>query len=243
MQGDASVDVEAWLNSLGLGQYAAVFAEQEIDADTLRVLTVEDLRELGIPLGHRKKLAEAIAQLEPVRSVQSDGSLPTGVTSVGMTGEHRQVTVLFADLTGYTKLSAELGAEETHHLLNRYFQTVDQILDDYGVAMIRHIGDGIMAVFGAPVAHTNDPERALRAALDIHRSLKSVSMSEGRELLAHIGIASGEVVASPTGSVAHHEYSVTGNSVNLASRLQDTAGPGETLISDMVYQAVSPYAD
>jgi hypothetical protein len=101
------------------------------------------------------------------------------------------------------------------------------------------MGDNVMAVFGAPVAHSDDPERALRAALDIHRTMAELSEEFGRDLRAHIGIASGQVVASGTGSDAHREYTVTGNSVNLASRLQDKAEAGETLISQAVHRAVA----
>lgn len=79
-----------------------------------------------------------------------------------------------------------------------------------------------MAVFGAPIAHGNDPERAVRAAIDIHRAVAKV-VSEGEPLAVHIGIASGQVVAGGTGSAAHQEYQVTGDSVNLGSHLQDLA--------------------
>jgi len=90
-----------------------------------------------------------------------------------------------------------------------------------------------MAVFGAPVAHSDDPERAMRAALDIHAALARMEPA----LTAHIGIASGTVVASEMGSAEHREYTVIGDSVNLASRLQDQARPGETLISGAVHRA------
>jgi class 3 adenylate cyclase len=143
------------------------------------------------------------------------------------------VTVLFGDLTGFTSLSEGIDPEETHALLNRYFQTVDEIVRTYGGTIDKHIGDGLMAVFGAPVAHSNDPERAMRTALDIHSALAKMQPP----LTAHIGIASGTVVASGMGSDAHREYTVIGDSVNLAARLQDRAGAGETLISDAVFNA------
>ena len=105
-------------------------------------------------------------------------------------GERRQVTVLFADLTGFTKLSRDLGAEETHTLLNCYFETVDGVVENYGGTIDKHIGDAVMAVFGAPTAHDDDPLRAVRAALDIQQSMAGLSQSVGRELQTHIGIAS-----------------------------------------------------
>ncbi|HEX2243967.1 MAG TPA: adenylate/guanylate cyclase domain-containing protein, partial [Gammaproteobacteria bacterium] len=127
-------------------------------------------------------------------------------------------------------------------LLNHYFEIVDKIVQDYGGTVDKHIGDNVMAVFGAPVAHTDDPQRAIRTALEIHRAMESVSKTAGRPLQAHIGIATGQVVASKTGSDTHREYTVTGGAVNLASRLQDMAGPGQTYISDAVQRAVAGIA-
>ena len=154
-------------------------------------------------------------------------------------GERRQVTVLFADLSGYTGLSQDRDAEETHALLGQYFAVADGAVERYGGHVDKHIGDGVMAVFGAPVAHTDDSERAVRAALDIHRDIGQFDPP----LTVHVGIASGEVVASGLGSEAHQEYTVTGESVNLASRLQDLARSGETLISKAVHDAVAGQVD
>lgn len=153
-------------------------------------------------------------------------------------GERRQVTVLFADLAGFTRLSRDRDPEQVHALLNRFFATTDAIVQRYGGSVDKHIGDAVMAVFGAPVAHGNDPERAVRAALDIQQAVGRLDDA----LHVHIGIASGEAVASGTGSDAHQQYTVTGNVVNLAARLQDLAGPGETLISDSAWRAVAPVA-
>jgi len=158
-------------------------------------------------------------------------------------GERRQVTVLFADLSGYTELSRGLDPEETHRLLNRFFDAVDAEVQNYGGRVDKHIGDSVMAVFGAPVAHTDDPLRGVRAALDIHNAVADLDADGERPMKVHIGIASGQVVASGTGSDAHREYTVTGDSVNLASRLQDMAGPGETLISDAVYAATNQFVE
>jgi class 3 adenylate cyclase len=127
--------------------------------------------------------------------------------------------VLFADLPGYTRLSQDRDAEETHALLGQYFKVADGIVDRHGGHVDEHVGDAVMAVFGSPIAHTDDSERAVRAALDIHREAAEIEPP----LVVHIGIASGEVVASGLGSEAHQEYTVTGESVNLASRLQDIA--------------------
>ncbi|MHA1567584.1 MAG: adenylate/guanylate cyclase domain-containing protein [Alphaproteobacteria bacterium] len=239
-----SVDLGSWLANLGLEQYESAFRDHEIDGELLLDLTSDELKEVGVgPLGHRKKILAAIAQLKASESHAGQAHLATSPIAVpdlaAVEGERRQVTVLFADLSGFTSLSNTLEAEELHTLLNHYFSLVDAAIARYGGSVDKHIGDAVMAVFGAPLAHSDDPERAARAACDIHRDLTVLSVELGRELKVHIGIASGQVIASGTGSDTHREYTVTGNSVNLASRLQDRAGPGETLISQAVYSAVS----
>jgi class 3 adenylate cyclase/tetratricopeptide (TPR) repeat protein len=154
--------------------------------------------------------------------------------------ERRQVTVLFADLAGYTEISRQVDAEEVHALLERFFERVDGIVARFGGAVDKHIGDCVMAVFGAPVAHGNDAERAARAALAIHEAMPGLGVELGRSIGVHIGLAAGQVVASPTGSAAHREYTVTGDSVNLASRLTETAPTGTILISDLVQRVLPP---
>ena len=210
------MNVETWLAELGFEHYAAAFAENGVESSMLHELTNEDLKDLGVDrLVDRKTILKAIARL----SEGDDDPTAETLAPTTVAGERRQVTVLFADIAGYTKLSSKLDAEEAHALLNRYFETVDAIVEGYGGAVDKHIGDNVMAVFGAPVAHTDDPERAVRAACDIHDAMKVLSNELGRDLETHIGIASGQVVASSTGSNRHREYTVTGDAVNLASRM------------------------
>ena len=149
---------------------------------------------------------------------------PSAAPSLG--GERRQVTILFADLAGFTELSTEIDAEEVHGLVSRFFAAADDIVEQYGGTVDKHIGDAVMALFGAPIAHGDDPLRALRAACDMHTALAEVSREAGRELAIHIGIASGEVVAGGLGSDNRQDYTVLGESVNLASRLDSLAGAG-----------------
>ncbi len=156
---------------------------------------------------------------------------------LSLPGELRQVTILFADIAEYTRISSEKDPEEIHQLLSSFFESADNAVQSYGGRVDKHIGDAVMAVFGAPVAHGNDPERAVRAAVDIHKSMKELSSELGMHLSVHIGIACGQVIASGLGSKAHQEYTVTGQSVNLASRLAEMANANETLISDQVHFA------
>ncbi len=157
--------------------------------------------------------------------------------------DRRQVAVLFADLAGYTRLTSRLDAEEVHRLLGRYFAIVDGIVASFGGTIDKHIGDAVMALFGAPVAHGNDAERAVRAACAIHAAMADLARELDIDLAAHVGIASGEVVAAGTGSTSHSTYTVTGDAVNLAARLESMAHGGETLVSASVWDTVAGFCD
>ena len=237
--------VSTWLRDLGLANYASAFRANDIDAEILPRLTAEDLTAIGvISVGDRRKLLNAIATLRGAATTSGPPAAGRADPAAGITvpmlpeGERRQVTVLFADLTDYTKLTDELDAEEVHALLTQFFELVDGVVEGYGGSIDKHIGDCVMARFGAPVAHGNDPERAVRAALDIQRRMPALADELARPIGAHIGVASGQVVASRTGRANCQEYTVTGDSVNLASRLTDRAASGEILISDAVHRAL-----
>ncbi len=223
------LDVQLWLEDLGLEDYGEAFARNDVDGELLPRLTGEELREIGVhSVGHRRRLLEAIRELAavaPSTVVEDDDSA---------TASRRQVTVLFADISGFTEMSGRHDAEEVHARLNAFFAAADEIVADHGGRIDKHIGDAVMAVFGAPVAHTDDPERALRAARAIHEAVSRLEPP----LDVHVGVASGQVLASSTGSAAHVEYTVTGESVNLADRLTDQAAPGETLVSPAVRRAL-----
>lgn len=226
-----SGDLKEWLSALGLSDYTQAFVDNKIDFAILSELTSDDLREIGVKaVGDRRRLLRAISELETPDTV--------GVfePDTGPEPAKRQVTVLFADLTGFTELSSQHDAEDMHALLNGFFEKVDRAVEKFGGRIDKHIGDAVMAVFGAPISHTNDTERAARAALEIHAALPTLDPP----LSCHIGIASGQVIASSTGSEAHTEYTVTGDGVNLASRLTDISAPGETLVSHDIQRALGP---
>jgi len=227
------IDIRDWLQKHGFEQHVQLFEDNEIDGEVLFDLTNDDLKELGLSLGSRKKLLKAIGPVS-----EHDGHKASETTAV-VIGERRQVTVLFADIADFTAMSARIGAEETHDVLNRYFEAADRIVEEFGGSVDKHMGDNVMAVFGAPVAHDNDPERAVRAALAIHEAAAGIMPEAGIGLRLHIGIASGLVVASNTGSDSHREYTVTGESVNLAARLEGLAESGQTLVSETVHKRTS----
>jgi class 3 adenylate cyclase/tetratricopeptide (TPR) repeat protein len=229
----AKMDLTQWLAELGLGQYAAAFAENDIDFDVLAQLTDADLKELGVSsLGNRKRLLAAIAARVPVSAISVSHEEISK-------GERRQVTIVFADLCEFTPLSQSLDPEEVRELVARYTALVDGIVVSYGGTIDKHIGDAVMALFGAPKSHDDDPLRAARAALDIHEALGRLTDSRRRPLQAHVGIASGEVVAGSLQRGSAHDYTVLGDSVNLAARLVAAAGPGQTLLSNTVYRALA----
>lgn len=225
------MDVSAWLRQLGLGEYAAAFAANHIDPATLRQLTVDDLRDLGMnSVGHRRRLLEAIAQLDRTRS-------ESGAAAKYDT-ERRPVAVLVADLCGFTALSRDLPDEQLHALLARYLGAADEIVKRHGGTVDKHIGDAVMALFGAPVAHDDDMLRALHAAAELRGRMPELSRALGRELSMHAGLAVGEVIVGASGG----GYTAIGESVNLAARLTDLAPAGEILVSEPVQRALAGHA-
>lgn len=180
---------------------------------------------------------------QPLGATAAPAAAPPPISPAPATGERRQVTILFADIAGFTDLSSTLDAEELHDLVSRFFTVADRAIENYGGTVDKHMGDAVMALFGAPVAHGDDPLRAVRAAFDIHGAMEGLSAELGRELRVHVGIASGEVVAGGLGSEQRREYTVLGDSVNLASRLDGLAEAGQTLIAEAVQRAVAQAVD
>ncbi len=151
-------------------------------------------------------------------------------------GERKQLTVLFCDLAGSTAIAAELDPEDYHDLLDRYLDVV--LPEIYGLDGIVNqlAGDGLMALFGAPVAHEDAPQRAVRAALGIQEALgrfsERLQAERGLELRARIGINTGPVVVGAVGNDLKMDYSAIGDTTNLAARLESLAAPGSILISE-----------
>ena len=149
--------------------------------------------------------------------------------------DRRLATILFADLSGFTSISEGLDPEDVRALQNDLLDTLRATLDRYDAFVEKFVGDAVMAVFGAPAAHEDDPERALRAALEMHESVAALSTRWEkrlpRPLQLHVGVNTGRVVAGHIGSADGAAYAVTGDAVNVAARLQAAAGAGQTLVS------------
>src|SRR5262252_9369567 len=210
------MDIGGWLRNLGLGKYEAAFRENEIDETVLPSLTHETLKELGVTaVGHRLKLLDAIAALraEGGAKAPSPTAAPAGLSAtppsaasvVQAAGERRYLTVMFCDLVGSTSISAQLDAEEWRDLVGAYLDAASEAVTEMGGHVAKKLGDGLMALFGYPLAQENDAERAARAALSIQRALAEVNRknaSAGKAALnARIGIETGPVVIDAAGEI------------------------------------------
>jgi len=218
--------VTQWLKQLGLGQFADVFAEQQIDREVLPELTEEDFEKLGIPLGPRKKLLKAIAALQPSSSASRSTPLEASVA------ERRQLTVMFCDLVGSTALAAGMDLEDYREVLAAYQTESAKAIKRYNGYIARYMGDGLLVYFGYPQAHEDDAERAIRSGLDVVDAIGNLKAGRTIKLQVRIGIATGQVVAGDiVGEGASEERAVLGNTPNLAARLQSLAEPGTVVIS------------
>jgi class 3 adenylate cyclase len=241
------MDIVVWLQSLGLGKYEVVFRENEIDETVLPSLTEEHLKQLGVTaLGHRVKLLDAIAALRTDASLkapsaaaapaqQSPATLSVAsVVEAG--GERRHITVMFCDLVGSTSISAGLDAEEWRDLLGAYLDAASAAVKEMGGHVAKKLGDGLMALYGYPVAHENDAERAVRAALSIQRALADVNRKNadcGKPALnARIGIETGPVVVDGAGEIF-------GDAPNTAARVQALAEPGTVVVTAQVQRQIA----
>ena len=163
--------IAAWLSDIGLDGYAGIFAKSEIDFDVLRTLSEDDLRELGLSLGARKRLALAIGKLGEQRGgLQADvaGATDAAFGQVqAASGERRQLTVMFCDLVGSTALAERLDPEQLRDLMQAYQRACGEVIGRYDGHVAQYLGDGLMVYFGWPRAHEDDAVRAIRAGLDV----------------------------------------------------------------------------
>ena len=229
-------EVAVWLKKLGLGKYATVFAENEVDFKVLPQLTEEDIRELGLPLGPRRKLLTAIAELasdSDNNNLSKLSPLTTSESPSASQAERRQLTVMFIDLVGSTALSERLDPEELSEIIRRYQDCCAGIISRFEGYIAKFMGDGILVYFGYPQAHEDDAERAVRAGLDMVQAVSQLQTNDARVLQARIGIATGLVVVGELiGRDDAQERTVVGETPNLAARLQALAHPGQVVIAE-----------
>ena len=229
------MDVAAWLKNLGLGHYETAFRDNGIREAVLPHLTVEDLKEIGVAtVGDRRMLLAAIAALAPATSSDATGpqlSPAPPKKDPELSAERRLITVMFCDLVGSTGLASRLDAEDWRNLVSAYLDAASEAVTQMGGRVAKKLGDGLMALFGHPIAQENDSERAVRAALAIQRALTELNCENaglGRpELVARIGVESGAVVVDAAGEIF-------GDAPNIAARVQALAEPGTVLITARV---------
>ena len=169
------MDVGGWLRGLGLGQFEATFRESEIDFDVLPELTEPDREKLGVPLGHRKRLLKAIASLGATAALGPAPAQPPTAQAIApptpeTAGERRHLTVIFCDLVDSTGIAARLDAEEWRDLVGAYLDAATAAVTEIGGKVAKKLGDGLMALFGYPVAQENDAETS-RASGTRHTAL------------------------------------------------------------------------
>jgi class 3 adenylate cyclase/predicted ATPase len=238
------MDIGGWLRDLGLEQYEPAFRDNAIDAETLRTLTAEDLRELGVAaIGHRKKLLAAIAALgaagpAPIpRAETIDVSMqPCPAPPAPWRGERRYLTVMFCDLVGSTEIAGRLDAEEWRDIIADYHGAVAEAVTRFGGHVAKNLGDGALVYFGYPQARENDAERALRAGLAIIEAIavqsRVLTARGGPELAVRVGVHAGPVVIG-------EDAEVFGEVPNVAARVQAAAEPGILLTTRDVHRLVS----
>lgn len=162
-------------------------------------------------------------------------------------GQRREVTILFAEIADFTSLSQNIDSEELYIAIDEVAHLLASIVYKYEGTIDKYTGSGLMALFGIPINHENDPERAVRAALDMQQSMEHLSNQlEARldhKFQIQIGINTGAVIAGSLGEAQHMEYTVIGNTVQLAAQIQKQAEAGGTLVSFSTYQRSRPIVD
>jgi adenylate cyclase len=154
-------------------------------------------------------------------------------------GNVGEVSVLFADLSGFTSMTHELGPERAHEVVNAYLQMATEILVRHDAFIDKFVGDSVMAIFNAPIRRADHARRAVAAGLDIQAGMPGLSARFGRELKARIGIAAGPVRLGRLGSGDANDYTALGDAVNLSARLQERALPGEVLVESAAYEGLA----
>lgn len=166
---------------------------------------------------------------------------------VEATGQRRNVTVLFADISGYTALSERIDSETIYSMIQEFIRVLSADVYKYEGVVDKITGDGLMALFGAPISHENNAERAIRSALDmqndLHELRRKLQDEIGFNLEVHIGVHSGSVIVGGIGSDLMMNYTAIGDTVNLAHRIEEAAPPGAILISEAVYRQVRAIMD
>lgn len=226
---------DKWLHANGLAKYSEVFRENDIDMRALKHLNDEDLRELGLSLGHRRifmaALKESLVQAtdQEFDRVDAEFSKPTRPDNA----EHRHMSVIFVDIVGSTKLAEKLDPEDVRELLKEYQDAVAGEVARFGGQVAKFMGDGVLAYVGWPTAFEDHAERAVRSGLGILDAVQSLPSHNATQYGVRIGIASGSVVVGDlVGAKTREDDALVGAVVNLAARIQAEARTDSVALSD-----------
>lgn len=224
-----SPDLRTWLDGIGLGRYASVFEANDVDLAVLSHLSDEDLRELGLSLGHRRKLQAALSHLKE-RAAEATAPLSPDQPAQA---ERKLATVLFADVCESTALIGQMDVEHAADVLETAVRIMTDAVHRYDGTVNKVQGDGIMAIFGAPRAYEDHATRACYAAHEIREAI--VARPE-LDIQVRVGLNSGEVLVRGVQVDLTHEYDAIGPAVHVAGRMEQLAGPGEVYISETTAQ-------
>jgi class 3 adenylate cyclase/tetratricopeptide (TPR) repeat protein len=233
--------VAEWLASIGLGEYAQRFAENAIDLSVVRDLTEQDLKKIGLPLGHRRKMLRAIAELNGATPEPAEAATKPQLRDEA---ERRHLTVMFCELVGSAALSAQLDPEDMSSVIASYHSCIGEVIGRHDGMIARYMGDSVLAYFGYPHAQEDDAEQAVRAALALVDDVANIRTNVGAALQVRIGIATGTVVVSefPLDETPAEQV-VIGETPNLAARLQTLAEPGTVLICSQTRRLTGGHCD
>lgn len=204
------------LERLGLTDLLEPLSAAQLDAESLAELTDQDLRELNLSLGQRKRFRRAIRDARAAPAA----------------AERRHLTTLFVDLVGFTQIASAMDPEDLGELVDAYQAMCHAVVEEHARHVAYAQGDGLVVYFGFPHAGEDDAERAVRAALDIHRRLREARTGAPHPLQARVGIATGLVVVSAGEDGAIAGARVVGETPNLAARLQSEGRAGDTIIAE-----------
>jgi class 3 adenylate cyclase len=223
----AMQQIADWLEKLGMSEYVELFAENRINISALSYLTDQDLKDIGIPLGHRRIMQAAISELAGAAPEPTARKEPKPQD----TAERRQVTVMFSDLVGSTALASRMDPEDQREIISSYQKCVAETVQRFGGFVAKYMGDGVLVYFGYPQAHEDDAERAVRAGLELITAVTGLKFEA--TLQTRVGIATGLViVGDPVGSGEAQERGIVGETPNLAARLQGLAEPNSVAIAE-----------
>ncbi len=226
-------DIGPWLTDLGLERYIEAFRSREIDLEIIPLLSDDDLREIGLALGPRRKVLHA-SSLLPAAEYRSP--VRTDVRSA----ERRHLTILFCDLVASTEYAERLDPEDFGHLVETFVRNCTTILQRHSGLVANFQGDAISGYFGYPVAEEDDAERALLAGLEILYWVDGSAQPKGQPVQVRLGVASGQVVVGNLlGAPAGVSIVAFGHVPHLAARLQTLAQPNTILADSPTYQAAS----